>query len=900
MKISRILYIAGMVISFFASIIVYIKTIAPTVPFWDGGEFIAAAYTLGVPHPPGSPLYVLIGRLFSLLPVMDSNIAWRVNFSSSLFSSLTVLMVYLTIVKIVTIGQNRTKLSLSESLIIYSGSLTGALLLAFSDTFWFNAVEAEVYALSMLIMTGCTWLTFHWIERHGEKGSERYLFLIAYLAFLGIAIHMFTLLVTPAVFLCAILTDKTIGSNKKVIALFAVMGLIMSSVVSSIDAFLITMPLTILGLILFRGRIPWTYFLAPIVLALLITFIGAEGAVSFNSQPLVVIGGFEATWGTTMFCIILVSIALALVSASAKDPGRYKWQFWTVLLALVAIGYSVNFYVPIRSAQQPVINENDPSNWKNFESFLERKQYGQESMFVSMFTRKGSLSSQFGNGEHMGFWRFFSRQYGNPAFPFWLFPVLLAGLGLITQIERDRRSAVYLGVMFLICSVGLILYMNFSDGSRGIQREVRERDYFFTPAFVFTAMLMGAGVVAVLNQIKTWIQQTNLPSEAVTVGGVILTLALPFVPLNYHYNTHTREGNYIPYDYAYNILQSCDENAILFTNGDNDTFTLWFLQEVEGIRKDVRVANLSLLNTNWYIKQLKNMDPEIDIAFSDETIDRLLIQLWEDKEVDIGGIKWTVPKTGTLPDGRGYLRVQDMMILHILEQNNWERPVFFAVTVSPDNKVGLEEYLQMEGMVFRITQKRGRDQMDLDRTHHNLWEVYQYRGVADSTVYKDAQTSNLLRNYSAAFQQLALMRWRQGRLDDAIAEMEKYMALKITNGHIEKLLLTQFYSNAGYYDKAEPYASDLAEEFNTFDGYMVLADAYRNKGQMDQSLAVLERGLATHPLYPKGYEHLAKLYFQEHDTASVIETLERWLQITPGDTIIQRSITELRQGQNAP
>lgn len=897
MNTSRILYIAGMVISFFTSLGIYVKTIAPTVPFWDGGEFIAASYTLGVPHPPGSPLYILIGRLFSLLPITESNIAWRVNFSSCLFSALTVLVVYLTIVKIVTMGRDRANLSLSESLIIYSSGVTGALLLAFSDTFWFNAVEAEVYALSMLIMSSCTWLTFHWIEKNGEKGSERYLFLCAYLIFLGIAVHMFTLLVAPAVFLCVILTDKTVSSNKKVIFLFAVMGLIMSSVVASIDVFMITMPLTILGLVAFRGGISWTYFMAPIVLAMLITFFGVEGAGGFNSEPLIVIGGFEATWGTTMFSIILVSIALALISATAGDPGKFKWQFWAVTLCLAGIGYSVNFYVPIRSAQQPVINENDPSNWKNFEGFLERKQYGQESMFVSMLNRKGSWSSQFGNGEHMGFWRFFSRQFGNPDFPFWLFPVLLAALGLFTQVERDKRSAAYLGVMFLICSVGLILYMNFSDGTRGIQREVRERDYFFTPAFLFTAIMMGAGIAAVLNQVKMWIQQTSLPREAVTTGGAILALALPFVPLNYHYNTHTREGNYIPYDYAYNILQSCDENAILFTNGDNDTFTLWFLQEVEGIRKDVRVVNLSLLNTNWYIKQLKNMEPKVKIGFADETIDRMLIQLWEDKEVEIGGIKWHVPKAGTLPDGRGYLRVQDMMILHILEQNNWEKPVYFAVTVSPDNKVGLSEYLQMEGMVFRLIKNRGRDQMDLDRTHHNLWNVYKYRGVADSTVYKDPQTSNLLRNYSAAFQQLALMRWRQGRIDDAIAEMEKYMALKITNGHIEKLLLTQFYANGGYYDKAEPYASDLAAQFNTFDGYMVLADAYRNKGQMDQSIALLERGLAEYPHFPKGYEHLAKLHFQARDTASVIETLEQWLELTPGDTVIQQSIRELRQGQ---
>jgi Flp pilus assembly protein TadD len=406
---------------------------------------------------------------------------------------------------------------------------------------------------------------------------------------------------------------------------------------------------------------------------------------------------------------------------------------------------------------------------------------------------------------------------------------------------------------------------------------------------------MGMGLVAALGQLRAWLAQSRLPGQAITMGSALLSVALPVVPLTYHYDTHSREGNYIPYDYGYNILSSCDPNAILFTNGDNDTFTLWFLQEVEGIRKDVRVVNLSLLNTDWYIKQLKHMEPRVPIAFSDTQIEQLNVRPWEEQPVSIGGLSWTVPPAIKLSNGRGYLRVQDLMVLHILETNNWQRPLYFAVTVSPDNKVGMEEYHQMEGMVFRVVKTRGNNQMDLDRTHKNLWTVYKYRGIADSTVYKDAQTSNLLRNYSAAFQQLAIMRWQRGEVETAIREMEKYLSLNITNNQVDKTIMAQLYADGKQYDKAAGFAEDLAANHGTFDGYILLSEAYRRDRMEDKTLDILERGLAAHPDYPKGYEQLAKLYFQKGDTARVIETLERWLRVAPGDSTVRTTIAEMKQ-----
>ncbi len=899
MAVHRVVSMIGMAAAFIVSLAVYTKTIAPTVPFWDGGEFIAASYILGIPHPPGSPLYILIGRLFTLLPDLGLGIAWLVNFSSCLFSALTVTAVYLVIVKAVTLNRNRDGLSLQENIVVCCSALTGALLLAFSDTFWFNAVEAEVYALSMLIMMGCTWLILHWVENHEQNGSERYLFLVAYLAFLGIAVHMFTMLVLPAAFLCVVYTDKVVRTNKKLILLCAVIGLILFSVVASIDVFLLTVPIAIAGLVLTRGRLPWGFPALAFVLSVALLFFGLDEIGAYNGLPLLVIGGFEATWGTVMFSVALVSLALALVSATAHDPGRYKWPFWLIVLSLAVLGYSVNFYVPIRAGQQPVINENDPSNWKNFEGFLERKQYGQESMLESMFNRKGSWSSQFGNGENMGFWRFFSRQFSDPGFPYWLLPVLLIALGAVTQAERDRRSILFLGGMLLTCSIGLILYMNFSDGSRGIQREVRIRDYFYTPAFVYAAVLMGIGVRSLLAQIAMWLERLQLPVERTTAGIAMLTVALPLVPFTYHYESHSREGNYIPYDYAYNMLQSCDENGLIFTNGDNDTFTLWFLQEVEGLRKDVRVINLSLLNTDWYIKQLKYQEPRVPITLTDETIETLTVQPWDDREVEISGLTWTVPRAGTLGEDIGYLRVQDLMILHILDENDWDKPVFFAVTVSPENDVGLDDYLQLEGMVWRVVQDPNPDLMDLDRTRHNLWNVYQYRGIADPEVYKDRQVRTLLQNYTVSFHQLALNRWRRGEFDQAIEAIEKYLEYDITNGVLEKLMLIQFNADKGEFADVEPLAYELADEYKTFDGYTALGQAMRRQGLFDEAIAVLERGVAAFPAYTAGYEQLVNLYYRQEDTNRMLETLEKWRVIAPEDSVVQAMIEDLEEAGDA-
>ncbi|MEO7777259.1 MAG: tetratricopeptide repeat protein, partial [Fibrobacteria bacterium] len=352
--------------------------------------------------------------------------------------------------------------------------------------------------------------------------------------------------------------------------------------------------------------------------------------------------------------------------------------------------------------------------------------------------------------------------------------------------KRNPHLGAYLLILYGATSYGLLFYMNFADGTQmemrdyeywkqqnfnpqqkpeNVHIEVRDRDYFYTPGFMYMGILFGVASAFLLNRLgRRSGGRGTLPKG---VGLALLALAIS-VPAYSNYREHNRHGDYIPWDYAYNLLMSCRPNSVLFTNGDNDTFPLWFIQEVENVRKDVRVVNLSLVNTNWYIKQLRSHEPKLSIGFSDDEINALEPQPWRFKQ----SVGFKVPNSAITVElePRPYLKVQDIMVLHIVQNNYPAHPIHFAVTVSDDNMMGLEKYLVMEGMVYTLVEEKKNKEIDAELTAHMVDSVYRFRGLGDPTLFVDLNTEGLLTNYSAT--NFRLVMWAQEKLVDIQRQLE--------------------------------------------------------------------------------------------------------------------------------
>jgi tetratricopeptide (TPR) repeat protein len=778
---------------FLVAFVTYIVTKAPTVPFWDCGEFIACSNILGVPHPPGTPLFILLGRIFILLPLFR-DLSVRVNFLSVLTSSLAVWLSYLLVVRIV-LKWFKDPGAASSRVAAYTGGLVGGLVITFSDTFWFNATEAEVYGPSMLIIVLICYLALLWSERKDQPGSRRLLVLIAYLAFLALGIHMTAFLVMPGVFLFVILTDKSL---------------------------LVDWRFWAVGVVLFLVTFALIWFLVGLAVGLFVF-----GAASLLGQE-----GFK------------------------------RWGFALSLLIVATVGYTTHLYIPIRASLEPAINENNPQTWDSFNDFLERKQYGQEPMLQKMFRRQGSWKHQFGDFHYLGFWHYFKDQYSSPGWGPLVF--ILGFLGIVGTLVKSRKMGIFLLVIVLICTVGLVLYMNFSDGTRGVRMEVRDRDYFFSPGFMLFGLCIGLGVSALLFYLA---ERALKKSGAVGRTAVVTVLGLLFVafPLfdtfAYHFKSHDRRGDVVAYDYAYNILNSCENAGMIFTNGDNDTFPLWCLQETYGIRKDVRVVNLSLLNTDWYILQLKNQ-MGVPMDLEDDQIK------WV-KFKDAQGNLNARPQKKFYDKVRGFehylapmrfregvnVRLADQMIEQIIMANNWRYPIYFSVTVPASARGTARKYLRAEAMGLKVVpQETKPGEIEVENTRRLLLETYRYRSLDDPQVSKDENVVGLATVYPERFLELAKAYREKG---------EGQLAVETLKASIERVPL--------YHQH-----------------YITLADYYRSSRDttaadsiLDSGIKKIEEYLQVNPDMVLGRQFLALLHYQQRDFPAAVKILEAAYKIDP-------------------
>ncbi|MCZ6766731.1 MAG: DUF2723 domain-containing protein, partial [bacterium] len=507
----------GVGLSVLVSLVTYLLTMAPSATFWDAGEFIATSYTLGVPHSPGTPLYVLIGRVFTLLPLPFS-IAGRVNFMSVASATLGAMFVYLLIIRFLDYMTGRSQ-TLSDTLIKVSAGLVGALFITFSHTYWANAVESEVYALSTLMMGLMTWLGLKWAENPTGSHATAFIYFVFYLLALSIGLHLGTILAFSGIFFLVLMTPRKTFSNMD-------------------------------------------FVLACFGMAIFV----ADATLYRNGTLTIWMLGFYA------FALLW-------------HYRRSKSFFPIICTALFVLGVSVHFYLIIRSAHNPMIDEGDPETWRSLYAALRREQYPPSNLFV----RKAAFAFQLQhfNGYFQEQFQMMASYIGKLNLGS-VIPIALGIWGIVDQFAKNRKSWVMLFVTFIIMSLGMILYLNFSDA------EVRERDYFYLPAFYYFAIYIGIGAGSLLGEVRRFAMGNRL-SVNVAVGlTAVLLLICPIFTAKIHYWRHDRSNDYVTREYAKNMLVGLETNSLLFTNGDNDTFPLWYIQEVEQFRKDVRVVNLSL------------------------------------------------------------------------------------------------------------------------------------------------------------------------------------------------------------------------------------------------------------------------------------------------------------------
>ncbi|NTU67674.1 MAG: DUF2723 domain-containing protein [Chlorobiaceae bacterium] len=738
-------------IMFLAAEAVYLATMAPTLSFWDCGEVIATSRTLGIPHPPGAPFFLLIGHIFSMLPFFH-DIGARINFVSTLESSATVMLTYLITVRLIisSRGTNPDLWNLPEKISAYGGAAVGALALAFSESFWFNAVETGLWAASSFFTATVIWMILCWYEEDPAPGSERWLLAVMYMIGLSIGVHLLCLLALFSVVLVYYFKKYEVTPRS-------------------------------FGLML----------LASLALFFLIY------RVIIKELPVLMV--MTSWWGLLALVVLL---SLGIYYSHRNRMALLNTGLLSVLL--LVLGYTTYMLIFVRAHAGPPINENDPSTIASFFSYVNREQYGEWPLWPRMWSpeplhryfydRYSGDIDYFLNYQldHMYLrylgWQFIGRQHDMEGAlvdwgVLWGLPFLAGIGGMASHFRRNWKMASVVAALFAMTGVVLVIYLNQTEP------QPRERDYSYVGSFFAFAIWIGIGMEWLLAWAAGLAKSGDEKKRALFAAAALVAglLLVDGRMVQANYRTHDRSGNYVPWDWAWNILQSCEKDAILFTNGDNDTFPLWYLQEVERIRTDVRVVNLSLANTGWYLLQLKHESPRgarpIDFSFNDEELASITYEPIDSLDVALpagieqrrlvedarrsgsslpsapdDSLRWRLVP-GLNYKGQGYLRPQDIAVFEIVAGNYGRRPICFALTVDPEGMIGLDKNLRLDGMVYKVVPLRSASPMsfvDAGRLYGNLFGVYRYRNLGNRKVYIEQTGRDLAGNYPPLFVRLAL------------------------------------------------------------------------------------------------------------------------------------------------
>lgn len=966
---------------FFLTGLVYFLTVQPSVSFWDCGEFIASAHLMQVPHPPGTPFFLIVGRLFSMIPFAE-NIAFRVNTVSVLSSTFTVLFAYLVAVKLIKAYKQNKHENLLDVLFTYLAAAIGALSLAFAQTFWFNAVEAEVYAFSTFFIGIVTWLIMVWYEKADEPDNEKYIILIFYLIGLSTGVHLMAVLaIVPIIMMIMIRkylideeefkkTTYTFLGHAAIILLIglAMWGALTETTPPSPDEFnevdtrflVVFAGISIVYMGVFYKRIfTRNSFYVPIILGGIALVAVYPGIVKYIPNFVATLGGNNIVMDVLIIAAILGGLLYLLYYTKKNNKETLNLVAKCFLFAFV--GFSSYAMIIIRANQDPPINLNSPKTFSEVVSYLNREQYGDFPTFKRRFASEPHQQHIYTNYSsdldflwtyqmnHMFnrylLWNYAGRTStvqddGVNIYPFngignflgspfgiefegkagnslYGIPFLIGLLGIYFHFKKDWKMAIVFMVMFIFLGYLTAFYQNQQEP------QPRERDYFYVGAFFVYSIWIAFGVRGMLDLLAEKIKDKKLLNP---IGSTVIIVSFLLVPVNMlgtNYHEQDRSRNYVPWDYSYNLLQSVEPNAVLFTNGDNDTFPLWYLQDVEGVRRDVRIANLSLMNTPWYILQLKNTEPhgaeKIAMTMSDEEINRLSPSRWEPRTMSVrvpdsvfqeynvedtsvinkGRISWKMDNTVTYGNIKA-IRVQDLVVLDIIQAHNWERPIYFAATVSEDGKIGLENYLQMEGMAFKLVPKRNprpytyineevmRKQLfnEPEGFSSDYQPGFKFRGLDNPSIFFDENHRRLTLNYRSAYLQLAVYYLYEmndnEKTVETLNEMERKIPREVIPMHYRVLFdIANLYYDANAFEEYYEIAADIEEaaldrlERNPTDfssshnPYRLLLDIYEKTAQYSKALdivAKIETYLPNDPSVNRLRERFEKLV-QRADTS---------------------------------
>jgi len=637
-------------------------TLAPTVTLWDAGEFITAAKVLGVPHPPGTPLFVMLGHVWGDFVILGGY-AWRLNLMSACFSAAGAGCLFLVAHRLL-IGE--------VPWLRIGGAAAAALFSAFSFTNWQNSNETEVYTVATFSIAAICWLCLRWRDVRGTPEAPHLQLLIVYVAALSIGNHLLALLVGPAVSLFIVHTLRAQPAADPA-----------------------------------EGRMEWAEWSA--LTALWIELI----AVGLGSTPLLIVGGV----------LVLAALVACAVQGSVAFP--------LLAIAVAAVGISTYAFLYIRSGLQPLLDEANPENWTNLLAVIRREQFGSRGLLDNPTVlpgpdNPGRTLTMFGY-QFVNFFQYCAWQWGRtlPLPATGVLVLVFTGLGVFGfdfARQRDVGIARLLLVLWLITGVGLVIYMNFKPGfslfwdrfTTMDQHEVRERDYFFVVSFQMWGVFAGIGLVRVLRLLA----RAGPPPRWALALGVAVTM----VPFATNFQGASRRHGpdaYAARDFAYNLLQSVEPYGVLFGFGDNDTFPVWYLQEVEGIRQDVTQINLSLANLDWYIEQLAarpvrpvNLRTLPEIYWKLRPPEPPTGPALPLTPADIAGMKpLPIQEDGVIRLGplelrmrKGmFLRPADQVILYTLATYlPKNRPVTFGVSSGRGSWLGLDPDLVFRGLVFKV------------------------------------------------------------------------------------------------------------------------------------------------------------------------------------------------------